>query len=294
MTKTVRRRARAAVLGVTAIWGVTFPLNTLALGHVSPEALTFWRFCLAALGLGVVALVGRRRVERSSLIAGTTSGVALFGGYLAQVEGQRFVAPSIAGFLTGLSVVLVPLLVVALGRRPSRRQLLGIALAAIALLILSFPQGHASLLGVALELACALFFAAQIVILEQLGTPADAIVTSTVQMATIAVAALLTAPLVGGSLLPRHPGAVAVAAIVYDGVAASAVAFLVQAWALAHADSVEISVIYAAEPVFAVVASIAFGLGGLSLGAGFAGVLAMVAILLASVAPGEGRRTASP
>lgn len=282
----MRRRATLSVVGVTAIWGVTFPLNDLALGSVTPVELTLWRFVLAAAVLCASAL--RRRVawRRSSLGAGIASGLALWAGYLTQVEGQRYVAPAIAGFLTGLSVVVVPLLVVAVGRRPSRRQLAGVALAGIALVVLSRPHGHAEVLGIALEGACAVFFAAQIVILEQMGDAGDSLATAAIQMGTIAVASLLVAPVLGSPIVPLHASAAALVAIAYDGLAASALAFVVQAWALAHADSVEISVVYGAEPVFAAVASLAFGFGGLGARVVVGGLAAVAAILLASVPPG--------
>lgn len=289
MRSPARGRATWAVVGVTAIWGVTFPLNERALGSLGPVELTFGRFSVAALVLWVLALARGHRIDRRSVVAGVTSGLALFGGYLTQIEGQRFVSPTIAGFLTGLSVVVVPIFVMALGRRPSGRQLFGIVLAALALVVLSAPRGHASLVGIGLELACAGFFGAQIVVLEELGSPGDAMVTAALQMTTIAAATVVAAPLVGAGLVPTHVTPIAVTAVVYDGVLASALAFVVQAWALAHADSVEISVIYAAEPLFAALASLAFGYASLGLAVVVGGLLALAAMVLASVPPAAAR-----
>lgn len=289
MSIPARRRAAWAVVGVTAVWGVTFPLNERALGSVGPVPLTFGRFGVAAVVLWVLALARGHRVDRRSLLAGVVSGLALFGGYLTQIEGQRFVSPTIAGFLTGLSVVIVPILVMVVGRRPSVRQLVGILLAALALVVLSAPRGHASLVGIGLELACAAFFGGQIVLLEELGSPGDAIVTAALQMSTIALATVVAAPLLGAQLVPAHLTPIGVSAIIYDGVLASALAFLVQAWALAHADSVQISVIYAAEPVFAALASLAFGYESLGVPVVLGGTLTLGAMVLASVAPSAAR-----
>lgn len=283
---TPRRLAALAVLSVTAIWGVTFPLNKLALASVDPVALTLWRFALAAVALGVVAVLGRRRLTRTSLWAGTLSGLALAGGYVTQVEGQRFVAPALAGFLTGLSVVLVPLGVLVVGRRPTRRQLVGIAIAVLALVVLTHPQGNGSLLGVGLELACATFFAAQIVILEALDAGGDPLVVAAVQMGTIALVAAGLGPVLGVGLIPHRAGIVGWVAILYDGLGASALAFLVQAWALAHASSVEISVLYGAEPLFAALSSVLFGYGGLGAATLAGGMLVVVAVVVTSTPPG--------
>ncbi|MGC9154832.1 MAG: EamA family transporter [Ferrimicrobium sp.] len=287
------RRARLGLVSVTALWGVTFSLNQVALHSMGAATLTFLRFLVAFLFL--LLGFGLRRsfwqgVNRAELLGGLLTGSLLFGGYLTQTEGQRFLSASLAGFLTGLSVVLVPLILLVLRRGLTRRQLGATLIAAVGLYLLARPQGHEGLLGIALLLACALFFALQLVAVEYYRITTAAVIRFTLfQMATVtALAALVAMAPGGGGLLPLHASQEAWATVAINGVGASALGFMAQTWSLRWLNSIEISVIYSLEPVFAaLVALIALHQReGLAVWVG--GIIVVVAMVLVSITPPGG------
>ncbi|WP_298336066.1 DMT family transporter [Ferrimicrobium sp.] len=287
------RRARLGLVSVTALWGVTFSLNQVALHSMAAPTLTFLRFLVASLFL--LLGFGLRRsfwhdVHRAELLGGLLTGSLLFGGYLTQTEGQRFLSASLAGFLTGLSVVLVPLILWVLHRGLTRRQLGATLIAAAGLYLLARPQGHEGLLGIALVLACALFFALQLVAVEYYRITTVAVIRFTLfqMLAVTALAALVAMAPGGGGLFPLHASQEAWVTVAINGVGASALGFMAQTWSLRWLNSIELSVIYSLEPVFAaLVALIALHQQeGLTVWIG--GMIVVVAMILVSITPPGG------
>ena len=136
-----------------------------ALALVGPFWFLTLRFGLAALLLTPFA---RRPETAQAGSAGFVIGLLLFLGYALQTLGLQHTSASRAGFLTGLTVVFVPVGVALLHqRRPSRPLGAGIMLAVggTALLSGSSQAGASSLLGDLLVLGCALAFTSHILIL---------------------------------------------------------------------------------------------------------------------------------
>lgn len=109
--------ADLALLGVTAIWGSTFVLIKGALAAYPALPFLAVRFGVAALAMLPVVWLGRRRARAGDLLVGAGVGVLLFAGSALQTLGLAETDASKAGFITGLSVVLVPLLVALVWRR---------------------------------------------------------------------------------------------------------------------------------------------------------------------------------
>ncbi|MCL6580062.1 MAG: DMT family transporter [Firmicutes bacterium] len=264
--------ADLALLLVCLVWGSTFVVVKDAVSRI--PALTFLclRFLLAT---GVLALVfcrplgaHWRRLARPGLVTGLCLGFA----YLAQTVGLQYTQASRAGFITGLSVVIVPVLSPRLlGERPPRRALVGVALALAGLALLSFapatpptvgasPADAATLLGDALVLACAVGFAVHITLLgkysaREVRSAGEAGVLATLQVGVAGLGYTL-ATLV--ELVRRGPSGVlpgleapVVGAVVLTAVLATAGAFLVQTAAQRHTTPTHTALIFASEPVFA-------------------------------------------
>ncbi|HPL30323.1 MAG TPA: EamA family transporter, partial [Anaerolineae bacterium] len=127
---THRLAADLALLLVTAIWGSTFVLVKDAVAHYPVLPFLALRFAVAAVALAPAAWWARGRLRASDIAAGAAAGALLFAGYALQTFGLQETTASKAGFITGLSVVLVPLFVALLWRRlPTRTALAGTALA---------------------------------------------------------------------------------------------------------------------------------------------------------------------
>src|SRR5262245_27264097 len=251
--------ADGVLVGVTAIWGASFVVVQDALRLADPFTFLVLRFTLAAALL--TALDWRGLLQRRILVAGAAMGTLLFVGFITQTAGLQFTTPSRSGFLTGLSVLLVPFVGLLLFRKwPSPPVLLGVALAVAGLWFLtggmSGGGGGTTAKGDLLTIACAVAFAFYIVLLE----PAAPVHPSTplvaAQLWMVALLALVALPFV-----PRHlnPTPAFWGAVAYTGVLSTALCMFGQTWAQARTSAVRAALIFALEPVFAAVFSVAVG-----------------------------------
>src|SRR6266540_4231832 len=150
-----------ALVGVTAVWGATFVMVRDAVAAIPPFTFIAYRFLAAAALLAAVRPRALARRQPGVLAAGLVSGVALFAGYGFQTVGLQYTTASNAGFITGLAVVLTPLLAAVLLReRPGLGPALGAALAFVGLALLSLQRLEVRR-GDALVLGCAVAFLVQ-------------------------------------------------------------------------------------------------------------------------------------
>jgi drug/metabolite transporter (DMT)-like permease len=247
-----RSRADMALLIITAGWGSTFVVVHGALADISPQAFLALRFGLASLVLAVAAAATATLRDRASLLRGALLGLPLYAGFALQTHGLLFTTPSRSAFLTGLTVLIVPVLGMAFRRpAPALPTRVGIALALVGLTLLTRPwtdAGRATLLGDVLTLFAAGSFALHI-----LGTEVFAAGRQVVPLvlAQVTVTAALSC---GGAWI--EGGAVAwtpalLAAVAGTGVLATAAAFLVQAWAQQRTTAARTVLIFSVEPVVA-------------------------------------------
>jgi drug/metabolite transporter (DMT)-like permease len=259
--------ATAGLVAVTAIWGLSFVLIRDALHGTSAIAFIVARFGVAAAVLALPLLRGgRSRGLRQALRAGALPGLALLAGYLLQTFGLERTTAARAGFITGLSVVLVPPLARSLREQPLRpRAVLALLPATLGLALLTLHGGGSSSfnLGDLLVLGCAVAFALQIVLLsprQGAGQESlDATALTFWQTAIVCAGALLLLPADG----LRIDGSGAVAAA-FLGLAGTALALWVQTAAQRHVSAARVAFVYTGEPLFA--ALFAALLGGESLG----------------------------
>ena len=161
-----RFAAEAALVGAALLYGITFPLVHDALDDITPFAFLLGRFGIATLLLmpAAVPALRRRGPERRMLVrAGLTAGVILFGGYATQTIGLQYTSASTSAFITGLYVVITPVIESAISRRLPRRPVVaGIVVATVGLYLLTGADVHIGR-GEAFTLVCAVLFALHIV-----------------------------------------------------------------------------------------------------------------------------------
>ncbi|MGH9518688.1 MAG: DMT family transporter, partial [Terriglobales bacterium] len=260
--------ADAALLAVTLIWGVTFPVVKAALAAASPLVFNAARMTLAALLLVAVYRPGFARLRREVWIVGALMGLCLAIGYALQTAGLALISPSISAFLTSMNVVLVPLLL-ALGwrRRLGWPAWAGALLALLGLYFLLAPAAAASgnLLGESLTLACALAFAVQIVLLGEWAPRLGFRDLAVLQIVFAALFTWLGVPALSAWEAPRwHPTPALLGAVAATAVLATALAFTVQSWAQQFTPAAHAAVVFAFEPVFAWLAALWFWHEGLA------------------------------
>ena len=206
--------ADAALLFVTAVWGATFVMVQEAVTGFPVFAFLSLRFIMATAVLLPLFLRFRRswqpgnvgaassvvvqsekvRTGQTRLLPGIVIGLALFAGYAFQTFGLRATTPALAGFITGLSVVLVPLgETLFLRRPPGRNAIVGVGLAAVGLALLSLQSDLSVSFGDLLVLCCAVAFAAHILLVGHFAPSWPPLRLAFVQIATVAVVSSLAA-----------------------------------------------------------------------------------------------------
>jgi len=276
-----RYQAIAWLLGVTTLWGATFPVVKGALDHASVGVFLALRFALAWV---VMLGSARGQVRPRWDWPAVRSGLALFAGYALQTLGLVSTPPSRSAFLTSFSVILVPLLQwLASGGPPKPRVWVAGALALLGLGLLLRPEGGAASLGDLFTLLCAVAFAAHVLALAKAVERQHPAAVNTVQLGVVAAlspALLLLAPPRLRLELPL------LVALLVTGVLASALAFGIMARVLTVLRPSETGVILAFEPVAAAAISVLFGYETLRLDAVLGGALVVAGVVL--VARGEG------
>ena len=235
--------ALIALLAVTAVWGVTFVQVKDAVAIYPLFAFLAVRFVLATC---VLAGPGARRVHslrRRGAGAAAALGLLLAAGYALQTAGLERTTVSSTGFITGLYVVLTPLIALAIFRA-----WIGVALATVGLAMLTGVHAD-SATGDLLVLAGAAVYSLQIVLMERFAPQYDALAFTLVEMAA-AAAGLLVVALARGDLSVPH-GWTVWGALLVTGIFASALAYLVQTWAQRRTSATRTALAFTMEPVFA-------------------------------------------
>ena len=239
-----------ALLLVAFVWGLTFVLVKESLSFISPFKFLFYRFTLSFLLLLVISSKRLQNINKTIILYGIFIGAALFCGYGFQTVGLQYTTPANAGFITGLSVVIVPFLsVLLLKRRPGINAFLGVFCAFLGLFFLSFQQFDMNY-GDFLVLLCAVSFALHLILVGKYAPCYDPVLLTTVQIGTVAV--------LSGILSVDQPSvitALVVEALVITSLLATVIAFLIQNMAQRHTPPTRTAVIFAMEPVFAAVCS---------------------------------------
>lgn len=252
----------AVLIAVTAVWGVTFVQVKDAVALYPLFAFLALRFAIASLTLAPPGARRLRTLGRGGWAAGAFAGALLGGGYALQTAGLERTSVSSTGFITGMSVVLTPLLAFALFRaHVGSSAWIGVALATVGLALLSGIHSGA-VLGDLLVLAGSATYSLQIVLMERYAPRYDAIAFTLVEMVT-SFAGLLAIAVALGQLHVPH-GRTVWGALLVTGVFASALAFLAQTWAQRRATATQTAVAFSLEPVWA--AFFGFTLAGDRLG----------------------------
>jgi drug/metabolite transporter (DMT)-like permease len=259
--------AELALLLLTIFWGSTFLVTKRLLATTSPGIFLSLRFALAALTLAIVWRLARPKLTPGIVRDGIRLGSALAGGFVLQTIGLRYTSPTRSGFLTGLTVLFVPLVArFGLGKPVARAVWVGATLAVVGLAVMTRPWSYAAggaavLVGDALTVGCAIAFAAHITWTSEWAERHPIAPFLFVQVALVTIVSLVLTVAWSGFEAPRvGPPAQVAAVVAYTGALMTAGAIFLQMWAQRHTSAVRAALIFACEPVFA--AGFAAWIGG--------------------------------
>jgi drug/metabolite transporter (DMT)-like permease len=260
--------AHLLLLAVVLVWGVTFTLVKAALVDTTPMMFNLVRMVLAFAVLAAVNWPSLRGMSRQDLRLGAAAGLFLALGYQLQTTGLNHTTASKAAFLTGLVVVIVPLLSSLPGAAPPGSQkptfdtYAGAVLAFAGLVLLTTPPGSGAGLfsgiglGEWLCLGCAVAFAAHLLVLARAAPVVSARRLGTLQIGVAALVMLISLPL--GGRIVFHSTPIVWIALAVTSVLATAAAFTIQSWAQQHLPASHTALIFTLEPVFAWLAALLF------------------------------------
>lgn len=240
--------ADASLLFVTLIWGATFVMVKEAIAEVPPLYFLGIRFTLAAIALMLIPGTVKGLTKHWRLMV--LPGVTLALGYALQTFGLLYTSASRAGFITGLAVVLVPLLESIIRRKwPGRYVSLGVLLATTGLFLMSGTSDNPFNFGDLLVLGCAISFAIQIILV---GRSAGQVPPLSFALGMVGVAALSFWPL-ALTFEPRPVvfGGQTLFAILLTALVATSLAFYLQCKMQQFTSPSHTALIFSAEPVFA-------------------------------------------
>jgi drug/metabolite transporter (DMT)-like permease len=251
-------KAHLLLVFVTFVWGATFITIKNALHDSTPLIFNAVRMALAAVVLGAIYFKDLLGVSRESALAGMLVGVFLWLGYEFQTPGLQYTTASKSAFLTGMSVVLVPLfLAVGWRRRVNRWTLLGVAIAFAGLYLMTIPAHDRGLTtvnkGDVLTILCAIAFAFQIIFVGRATQRHAFRQIVVVETITCALLMAITAPLLEKTHI-AFSGQV-VWAILVTGLLGTALGFGAQGWAQQFTPPTHTALIFSLEPVFALMTS---------------------------------------
>jgi drug/metabolite transporter (DMT)-like permease len=243
-----------ALVGVTAIWGVTFVQVQDALELYPLFAFLAVRFAISTVALAPFAWSSVRALPREGLVAGVGVGALLAAAYGFQTAGLELTTVASTGFITGLYVVFTPFIALALfGTRVPVAVWGGVACAVVGLLFLNGAPGG-SAVGNALVLACALTTAVQIAAMERYAPRYDARALTFLQMSTAFVGFVAIALVVGEIEMPR--GWTVWGALLVTGLFAGALGYLVATWVQARTTAARAALVFTLEAPFAALAGV--------------------------------------
>jgi drug/metabolite transporter (DMT)-like permease len=244
----LRVRAIVVLVAVTAVWGVTFVQVKDAVALYPLFAFLAVRFAIASCTLAPTGLRRMHNLGIGGVGAGALAGSLVGAGYVLATAGLQRTSVSSAGFISGLYVVLTPLIALALFRvRVGTLTWTGVGIATVGLAMLSGLHAG-SVVGDLLVLAGAAVFSLQIVLMERYAPRYDAIAFTLVEMLAAFAGLVLLAAALGDVRVPH--GWTVWGALVVTGVFASALGYLAQTWAQRRATATQTALAFTLEPVW--------------------------------------------
>ncbi|MBP6017007.1 MAG: DMT family transporter [Candidatus Promineofilum sp.] len=261
-TASPRARANLLLLLTAVIWGFAFVAQRSSMAHIGPFTFNAVRFLIGGLALVPLMIVlDQRRAatqapvvafgNRALLIGGALAGAVIFAAATFQQMGIASTTAGKAGFITSLYVVLVPLLGLTLGHRPSAAVWAGALLAAVGLYFLTIEGGLRMAWGDALVLVGAFLWAGHVLLIGHLSPGTDPVKLAFLQF--MACAALSTIAAVLTETTSMAALRAALAPILYAGIMSVGVGYTLQVIAQSHARAADAAILLSLEAVFAVI-----------------------------------------
>ncbi|MBN1881795.1 MAG: DMT family transporter [Deltaproteobacteria bacterium] len=240
---------------ICLFWGTSFILVKMAIMEVDLYYFVFLRFILAVFIVGGLFYRRLPHYNLKILRDGVIMGAALFGAFALQTIGLKYTSASNAGFITGLHVVLVPLMLALIfKRKPALNATMGAVVCAIGLFFLTVGDTFTINRGDVWVVLCAVFVGLHVIFTGWFAVRHDVYLLALTQLVTVMVLSLASSFILGeGPVSPFALSPFVILVVVVMGIFATAFNFTVQTWAQQYTTPTRAAVIFTMEPVFAAI-----------------------------------------
>ncbi len=255
-------KSDALLLTTAIIWGFAFVAQRAGMDYVGPFTFNGIRFAIGSLSLLPLVLMSREQRTATNkilpnpglktiLFGGAALGLALFSGASLQQIGLVYTTAGKAGFITGLYVIMVPVLGLFWKQQPKIGTWIGVILAAIGLYFLSVTEQFTIEMGDLLVLIGAIFWAAHVLIVGWLSPRINPIKLAFSQYVACSILSLITASVV--ELITLSSIFEAAIPILSAGLLSVGIAYTLQVIAQRDAHPAHAAILLSLEAVFAAV-----------------------------------------
>ncbi|BAI81268.1 drug/metabolite transporter [Deferribacter desulfuricans SSM1] len=278
--------ADISLIFISLIWGSTFVIIKEAIEDVNVFSFLTIRFGLATI---IMLFFVFKRVDklRDSFVPGLFLGLTLFAVFAFQTIGLKYTLASIAGFLTGLYVIFVPILsVIFLKQVPRITSIIGVIFALSGLYMISFYGEVAEFnIGIVFLILNAFFIAIHIILIDIYSKKYDVVILTFIQFLVIFVLSFLFSLLFKENLFDITFNGELIFAFILTGVFATVVAFFIQILMQKYTTPTKAALIFTFEPVSAAFFGYLIGAEILAFKQYIGSFLILLSIIISEVGP---------
>lgn len=251
-------KADISLIFITIFWGSSFPIISLALKEMSPITYLTYRYGISSIIMLFLTRKRLKNIDKNIVIAAFFIGGSLFLGSMTQNTGLLYTSPSKSGFITGLYVVLVPLIIgVWYKRVPDVKVIFGVIFSSIGLYFISVNDAIVFNLGDTLTLLAAFLFALQILFVDKFARGKDILLLTALEILIVAILGLIVAIPLGKLSFNITP--FSIFAILYTSLFCTILAYGIQNKMQPYLNPTHAAIIFLFEPIFSAIFSIFIG-----------------------------------
>jgi EamA-like transporter family. len=236
----------------TIFWGMTFVFIKDAISLMSVSGFLGYRFLLAGIVLGLIFIKRLKTIDWNTIKYGAIMSLPLLFSFLAQTIGLQYTSASKGGFITGLSVVFVPLILSVMQRKlPAMNIFIAVVLATSGLALLTLGSSLNLNIGDSWVFLSAILFAIYIIMVGNISKKCDGILLSVTQFFIVGVLCTAYAGIKGDLYIPTQYKLWQ--AILFTALFATAYMYTAQNYYQKYISEITTSIIFSFEPLFAAI-----------------------------------------
>ncbi len=264
----------------TILWGSSFILTKYMTENVPIFLFLGIRFLIALFGF-IPFFPHLKNINKKIILMGFITGMLYFFGIAFQTFGLQTTTAGKAGFITGLSTVIVPFITWLGFKKPlNRRVWVAVALSMVGMAFLLLEGESGFIIGDILVLICAFFWAIYIVFNDKYVRLSDVYLYSIIQISVISGISFICSLVLGEKYIWTSTQPTFWLIMVYMGIGIMTLTILFQNWSQQYQEPAQTAIIFTLEPVFAALFGFLIGNEVLSLYAWFGCALIFIAILI--------------